>query len=162
MQRLFSTALLSSGSHPPCHTGLKCWCPFPAETYSVRSFCTSLQASLCPGTRWHGEICAQSERYTSDRNSNSRLSILPRESQRTSVCSSSCVCSAPMFSRKKFPLIIQLLNKTIEDIPPEYLYLMILLPFRDFRSEKSVLQANRTLKFQVLRSNPLLADFKLQ
>ena len=25
-----------------------------------------------------------------------------------------------------------------------------------------VLQANRTFKFQVLRSNPLLADFKLQ
>lgn len=98
-------ALISSRSHPPCHTGLKCWCPFPAETDSVRSVCISLQASLCPGTRWHGEICAQSERYTSDRNSNSRLSILPRESQRTSVCSSSCVCSAPMFSRKKSCLL---------------------------------------------------------
>ena len=31
-----------------------------------------------------------------------------------------------------------------------------------FEWEKIVLQANRTLKFQVLRSNLLLADFKLQ
>src|SRR4029434_3668173 len=56
--RLFSTALFSAGSHPPCYTVLKCWCLFPAETYSVRSVCwiylpdiTYLQASLCPGTR---------------------------------------------------------------------------------------------------------------
>src|SRR4029434_3834178 len=40
--------------------------------------------------------------------------------------------------------------------------LTILLPFRDFRKKKIVLHANRTFKFQVLRSNPLLADFKLQ
>src|SRR4029434_3103599 len=59
-------------------------------------------------------------------------------------------------------LIIRLLAKTIEDIPPKYLFLMILLPFRDFRQEEIVLHTNRTLKFQVLRSNPLLADFKLQ
>ena len=31
------------------------------------------------------------------------------------------------------PLIIRLLAKTREDIPPKYLFLMILLPFRDFR-----------------------------
>src|SRR4029434_1438082 len=49
------------------------------------------------------------------------------------------------------PLIIRLLVKTIEDIPPKYLFLMILFI-------KIVLHANRTLKFQVLRSNPLLAE----
>ena len=30
------------------------------------------------------------------------------------------------------PLIIQLLAKTIEDIPPKYLFLKILLRFHDF------------------------------
>src|SRR4029434_6648422 len=59
-------------------------------------------------------------------------------------------------------LLYGYLPKTIEDIPPKYLFLMILLPFHDFRKEKNVLQANRILTFQVLRSNPLLADFKLQ
>ena len=40
--------------------------------------------------------------------------------------------------------------------------LTIMLPFSDFRLEKIVLQANTTFKFQVLRSNPLLAEFKLR
>src|SRR4029434_6278871 len=57
------------------------------------------------------------------------------------------------------PHIIRLLVKTIEDIPPKYLFLMILLPFRDFRKEKIVFHADRSLKFQVLLSNALLADF---
>ena len=34
--------------------------------------------------------------------------------------------------------------------------------FRDFRYEKMFFYANRYLKFQVLRINPLLADFMLQ
>src|SRR4029434_8150813 len=40
--------------------------------------------------------------------------------------------------------------------------LTILLQFCDFRLEKIVLQENISLKFQVLRSNPLLADFALR
>src|SRR4029434_2142539 len=34
---------------------------------------------------------------------------------------------------KNIPLIIRLLAKTIEDIPPKYLFLMILLPFSSSR-----------------------------
>lgn len=56
VHRPLSTALLSSGSHPPCHMGLKCWCPCPVGTYSVRSVCwiylpdsTALPVSLHPG-----------------------------------------------------------------------------------------------------------------
>ena len=65
---------------------------------------------------------------------------------------------------KLYIIHIQLLAKTIEDIPPRYLFndCVAVWFHRYFRLEKIVLQANRTLKFQVLRSNPLLADFKLQ
>jgi len=65
---------------------------------------------------------------------------------------------------KLYIIHIQLLAKTIEDIPPRYLFNDCVAVWfrRYFRLEKIVLQANRTLKFQVLRSNPLLADFKLQ
>src|SRR4029434_10873331 len=37
-------------------------------------------------------------------------------------------------------------------------YIFRMLPIRDFHN-KIVLHANRTLKFQMLRSNPLLSDF---
>ena len=50
-----------------------------------------------------------------------------------------------------YPACYTVNSQSDKDIPPKYPYLMLLLPFRD-----------RTLKFQVLCSNLLPADFKLQ